>query len=101
MYLVSPALCTKVIKSLRILAACKKVWQGKVEGCTSPSSPSSPNHGVMRSSLYEGLVLVDDLGSLSLLGASLSICHQRCGGPWLKQPSNQVISKLINDEQLL
>src|SRR3954465_11702645 len=69
--LVSPALRTKVIKSLRIPAARKKVLQGKVEGCASPSSPSSPNRGVMRSSLYEGLVLVDDLGSLALLGASV------------------------------
>src|SRR3954463_8994470 len=70
--LVIPALRTKVIKSSRIPAARKKVWQGKVEGCASPSSPSSPNRRVMRSSLYEGLTLVDDLGSLSLLGASPS-----------------------------
>src|SRR4051812_44546808 len=39
-------------------------------GVRTPSSPSSPNRRVMRSSLYEGLTLVDDLGSLSLLGAS-------------------------------
>src|SRR3954468_14486307 len=72
MKLVRPALSIKVMKSSRIPAARKKVWQGKVEGCASPSSPSSPNRGVMISSLYEGLVLLDDLGSHALLGASLS-----------------------------
>src|SRR4051812_19419389 len=66
--LVSPALRTKVIKSSRIPAACKKVWQGKAKGCASSSSPSSPNRGVMRSSLYEGLAQEDDLEGLALLG---------------------------------
>src|SRR4051812_40335607 len=70
--LVSPALRTKVIKSSRIPAARKKVWQGKVEGCASPSSPSSLNHGVMRSLLYEVLAREDNLEGLALLGASLS-----------------------------
>jgi hypothetical protein len=51
MYVVKPTLLTRSKKSSRIPASLKKSVQGKVDGCESPSSPSSPMLGAIRSSL--------------------------------------------------
>jgi hypothetical protein len=51
MYVDKPTLLTRSKKSSRIPASLKKLAQGKMEGCASPSSPSSPILGVIRSSL--------------------------------------------------
>jgi hypothetical protein len=50
-YVVKPTLLTRSKKSSRIPASLKKLAQGKVDGCASPSSPSSPMLGAIRSSL--------------------------------------------------
>jgi hypothetical protein len=51
MYIVKPTLLTRSKKSSKIPASLKKLVQGKVDGCASPSSPSSPILGEIRSSL--------------------------------------------------
>jgi hypothetical protein len=51
MYVVKPTLLTRSRKSSRIPASQKKLEQGKVDGCASPSSPSSSMLGDIRSSL--------------------------------------------------
>jgi hypothetical protein len=51
MYVVKPTLLKRSKKSSRIPASLKKLVQGKVDGCASPSSPSSPILGAIRSSL--------------------------------------------------
>jgi hypothetical protein len=51
MYVFNPTLSTRSRKSSRIPASLKKLVQGRVDGCSSPSSPSSPMLGEIRSSL--------------------------------------------------
>jgi hypothetical protein len=51
MYVDKPTLLTRSKKSSRMPASLKKLVQGKVDGCASPSSPSSPILGAIRSSL--------------------------------------------------
>jgi hypothetical protein len=72
MYAVKPTLSIRSKKSSRIPASLKKLVQGKVDGCASPSSPSSPMLGAIRSSLYYSLNRVVDLEGLPTVGASLS-----------------------------
>jgi hypothetical protein len=72
MYVVKPTLSIRSKKSSRVPAALKKLVQGKVDGCASPSSPSSPMLGDIRTSLYDVLNRVVDLEGLDDLGASLS-----------------------------
>jgi hypothetical protein len=51
MYVAKPTLLTRSKTSSRIPAFLKKLVQGKVDGCASPSSPLSPILGAIIYSL--------------------------------------------------